>query len=47
MVEIRKPIPVGEAVSKVMEYETFGNGELVSINESSWTLLIPRISCDE
>ncbi len=34
MVEMRTPIPVGEAVSKVMEYETLGNGELVSINES-------------
>jgi len=34
MVEMRTPIPVGEAVSKVMEYEKFGNGELVSINES-------------
>ena len=34
MVEMRTPIPVGEAVSKVMEYERLGNGELVSINES-------------
>ena len=25
MVEMRTPIPVGEAVSKVMEYERLGN----------------------
>lgn len=34
MVEFRKPIPIGEAVSKIMEYRINGKTEYVSIHES-------------
>lgn len=34
MFEFRKPIPIGDAVSKIMEHEVTGKTEFVSINES-------------
>ncbi|EKN65387.1 molybdenum cofactor synthesis protein [Neobacillus bataviensis LMG 21833] len=34
MIERRKPIPIGEAVQKIMEYQLQGLTEYVSINES-------------
>jgi molybdopterin molybdotransferase len=34
MVEFRKPIPIGEAVSRIMSYQISGKTEFVSINDS-------------
>ena len=34
MLEIRKPIPIGEAVNRIMKFAVKGSTEFVSINES-------------
>ena len=47
MLEKRTPIPVGEAVNKIMQYKVKGSMEYVSINESYGRYLVRRISCDK